>query len=163
MAAETRVRIHCAGAGRAYADAALFRRKVGNLLSNALRHTEAGGEITMQVAVDSGGTTTIFVANPGSPLPREHEKRIFERFYRAEPSRSRSSEGAGLGLAIVQAIMRLHRGTVSLVRGVPDLNSFALRFPPPGAGAQRLHMLNAAVDGGPSQYCGQRSPRTPFR
>jgi two-component system heavy metal sensor histidine kinase CusS len=135
MAAETQVRIHCSGAGRAYADAALFRRAVGNLLSNALRHTEAGGEISMRVAIGSDGAASIAVSNPGRALPGEHRARIFERFYRAEPSRSKSGEGAGLGLAIVQTIMRLHRGTVSLVRGAPDLNIFTLRFPPPGAGA----------------------------
>jgi two-component system heavy metal sensor histidine kinase CusS len=135
MAAETRVRIHCAGEGRTYADAALFRRAVGNLLSNALRHTEAGGEISMAVAVEADGSATIAVSNPGRALPGEHRARIFERFYRAEPSRSKSGEGAGLGLAIVQSIMRLHRGTVSLVRGMPDLNIFTLHFPPPGAGA----------------------------
>jgi two-component system heavy metal sensor histidine kinase CusS len=106
------------GGGQLTADLELFRRALGNLLANALRYTPRGGMIAVD-ARQFGDTLRIVVANEGAPIDPVHLERIFDRFYRADPSRSRASEdagggaSAGLGLAIVRTVMELHGGTVS--------------------------------------------------
>lgn len=82
-----------------------------NLLSNALRHTPPGGTITVRTT-RSNGTVTITVADTGDGIDPEHLPLIFDRFYRTDPARSRDSGGAGLGLAIVRAMVEAHGGTV---------------------------------------------------
>jgi two-component system heavy metal sensor histidine kinase CusS len=70
------------------------------------------------------------VTNDGPGIPPQHLARIFDRLYRVESSRERSTDGAGLGLAIVNSIMDLHRGTVSVASPPGGLTVFTLRFPP---------------------------------
>jgi two-component system heavy metal sensor histidine kinase CusS len=101
------------GEGEVRADAELFRRALSNLLANALRYTPRGGTITMS-AEDSPRALVVTVANEGEPIDPAIIGRIFERFYRADPSRKsdpKSAGSAGLGLAIVRTIMELHGGT----------------------------------------------------
>ena len=83
-----------------------------NLLTNAMTHTPPGGTITVSAAT-TGEYVTVTVRDDGPGIAAEHLPHVFERFYRADPSRARATGGAGLGLAIVQGIVRAHGGTVS--------------------------------------------------
>ncbi len=83
-----------------------------NLLSNALKFTPKGGRVTITLSV-SDGFATLEVADSGPGVPPEHLPHIFERFYRADPSRNRSTGGSGIGLAIVKAIAERHGGSVT--------------------------------------------------
>jgi signal transduction histidine kinase len=87
-----------------------------NLASNALRHTPDGGSIELRASA-SGNGVRIGVADSGPGIPPEHLPRVFDRFYKADPSRSVSaaSSGSGLGLSIVKAIVERHGGTISAV------------------------------------------------
>ncbi|MGH8620229.1 MAG: heavy metal sensor histidine kinase [Burkholderiales bacterium] len=132
LADESRVKISRTGDGRVWADPQLLRRAISNLLSNALRHTPAGGEVVLEVAAVAGATA-LTVRNPGPPIPAQDLPRIFDRFYRVEMAREGSSSSAGLGLSIVQTIMRLHGGTVEVARTEGGWTAFILRFPSPQA------------------------------
>jgi two-component system OmpR family sensor kinase len=86
-----------------------LRQVVGNLLSNARAHTPPGAPVTVTTAVRDGAAV-LEVADTGPGLPPEHARRVFERFFRADPSRARASGGSGLGLSIVAAIAEAHGG-----------------------------------------------------
>jgi two-component system heavy metal sensor histidine kinase CusS len=145
IADESGVSIRCAGDAKISADPLLFRRAIGNLLSNALRHTPRGGEIVLEVKSEPGGAATAVVANPGAGIPGHHLNRIFDRLYRVESSRNKTTEGSGLGLAIVKSIMDLHRGTVSVASTPGGLTAFTLRFPPTAATSVRGAALSRAA------------------
>jgi len=89
---------------------------ISNLLANALRHTPAGGTISISMEVRDNSQQfdkkhlLISVADTGEGIPPEHLSHIFDRFYRAKPSRSRSEGGAGLGLAIAKQMVQAHNG-----------------------------------------------------
>jgi two-component system OmpR family sensor kinase/two-component system sensor histidine kinase BaeS len=85
-----------------------------NLFSNALRHTQAGGEISISVARNGAGLC-VAVRDTGEGIPAEHLPNVFERFYRADFARSRQAGGSGLGLAIAKAIVEAHGGQVEVV------------------------------------------------
>jgi two-component system heavy metal sensor histidine kinase CusS len=102
--------------GSLKADVELFRRAVSNLLANALRYTPRGGVITLGVQ-QHHDQVRVTVANPGPPIPPEHVDKVFDRFYRADMSRSNPAGSTGLGLAIVRTIMELHQGSASVESG----------------------------------------------
>ncbi|HEV3104840.1 MAG TPA: heavy metal sensor histidine kinase [Trinickia sp.] len=113
VAEEAGVRVRVTGSARLRADVELFRRAVSNLLANAIRYTPRGGVITLDAA-ETQEHVRITVANPGTPIDPSLLERIFDRFYRVDPSRKSDPKSAGLtglGLAIVRTIMDLHRGT----------------------------------------------------
>ena len=91
-------------------DAALLKRALSNLLSNATRFAESGSTIEVRISETSGGAVRCVVANLGPALATEQLSKIFDRFYRADASRQGSGENHGLGLAIVQAIALMHCG-----------------------------------------------------
>ncbi len=93
-------------------DAARLRQVVDNLLANVRAHAPHGTVTVVRVGARAG-SGVIEVADNGPGLPSESAGRVFERFYRADPSRSRLNGGAGLGLAIVAAIVAAHGGTVA--------------------------------------------------
>jgi len=95
------------GLPQAHADIALMERVLSNLLDNAIRYTPAGGEIKLKAA-QSDDTLKVTVEDTGEGIGEDDQKRIFDRFYRAEKSRSAATGGAGLGLSIVKKIMDLH-------------------------------------------------------
>ena len=102
---------------------------VANLLANARTHTPAGTPITVSIAQSSDGVR-IAVADSGPGLSAEDQKRIFERFYRADSSRVRiDGEGSGLGLSIVDAVMKAHGGSVSVDSEIGKGSTFTLFFP----------------------------------
>jgi two-component system phosphate regulon sensor histidine kinase PhoR len=99
-------------AAMVYADADAVRQVLTNLFDNSVRYTPEGGRIVCRSAIDGAGVA-ISVADNGSGILREHLARVFERFYRADPSRSRDEGGTGLGLAIVKHLVEAHGGRVS--------------------------------------------------
>ena len=92
-------------------DADALRQIFTNLLDNALRYTPVGGAITVEAQETPDGVM-VAVKDTGSGIAREHLPRIFERFYRVDPSRSRAEGGTGLGLAIVKHLVEAHGGRV---------------------------------------------------
>ena len=113
----------------ALGDEARIHQVVANLLANARVHTPTGTEITVSVTRDVDGIR-ILVADNGPGLSIEDQKKIFERFYRADPSRVRvDGEGSGLGLSIVDAVMKAHGGSVTVVSELGKGATFTLFFP----------------------------------
>ncbi|WP_018275117.1 heavy metal sensor histidine kinase [Teredinibacter turnerae] len=88
-------------------DRSLIRRALSNLISNAIRHTPSGCVVTVSIE-ETSKEQRYSIGNPGEPIPAEHLKKLFDRFYRVDPSRQRNSEGAGLGLAITKSIISSH-------------------------------------------------------
>ncbi|MGQ4729232.1 sensor histidine kinase [Streptomyces sp. Ju416(a)] len=138
------------------ADPVRLRQAVGNLVSNAVRHTPEGGRVTLRAyvagrdasepyapgpnasgegrgtAVTGSGTVVIEVTDTGSGIPADDLPHVFDRFWRAEKSRSRRTGGSGLGLAIVRKLVEAHGGTVEATSAEGEGSTFALRLP--GAG-----------------------------
>jgi signal transduction histidine kinase len=92
-------------------DIGLIERVLENLLENALRHTPAGGTVTM-AARRQGDAVAVSVADTGSGISRDHLARVFDRFFRGDKSRDARSGGSGLGLAIAKRIIDLHGGAI---------------------------------------------------
>jgi two-component system OmpR family sensor kinase len=107
-------------------DADRLRQVVDNLAVNAIRHTPGGAGVAIAVT-DEGAWAVVTVHDDGPGIDPTDAARIFEPFYRSDPSRARSSGGAGLGLAIVAAIVEAHGGTVALVAGPGT--TFEVRLP----------------------------------
>ncbi|WP_175869942.1 heavy metal sensor histidine kinase [Burkholderia sp. BCC0397] len=110
------------------ADLTLYQRALSNLLSNALTYAPRGSIVTID-CVEQGGATTIAVSDTGPGIATEHVGRIFERFYRIDPSRHNSASGTGLGLAIVRSIMDNHGGECGVDSEPGRRTTFWLRFP----------------------------------
>lgn len=91
-------------------DAALLKRALSNLLGNATRYARSGSLVRICIESMGAGLLRMSVTNGGPPIPQEHLPRLFDRFYRADPSRTRASDHHGLGLSIVAAIARMHGG-----------------------------------------------------
>ena len=112
------------------ADVILFRRALSNLLTNAFKYTPRGGQIIVTIQLMSDATLAVSVADNGAGIGTEHLPRIFNRFYRADPSRSQHpQQGTGLGLAIVKSIMDLHGGAVTVQSELGRGTVFTLWFP----------------------------------
>ena len=110
------------------ADPEALRQVLTNLLDNALRHTPAGGRITVSLESAPGGVI-VSVADTGSGIAPEHLPRIFERFYRADPGRSREEGGTGLGLAIVKHLVEAHGGRVEAYSSLGKGTTIRMFFP----------------------------------
>jgi two-component system OmpR family sensor kinase len=109
-------------------DSQRIHQVIANLLANARTHTPDGTEISI-TAMQGVSETTIAVSDKGPGLSKADQDRIFERFYRADPSRVRNSgEGSGLGLSIVDAVMKAHGGYVSVKSEVGRGATFTLHF-----------------------------------
>ena len=107
-------------------DARLVGEAVENLVGNALRHS--GSPDVVVGLSGAGGSCSVFVEDHGIGIPPEHAARVFERFHRVDPARAAESGGAGLGLAIVRRIARLHGGDAVLEPAAPRGCRFVLRL-----------------------------------
>ena len=114
IADEKGVSLTRSGDGQLMGDPLMIRRAISNLLSNAIRHSESGGEVSIAVE-SSGALVRIAVSNKGEPIPAAHLPRLFDRFYRVDASRHGEGTHFGLGLAIVKSIVQAHGGDVSVV------------------------------------------------
>lgn len=125
------------------ADPVRLRQAVSNLVSNAVRHTPPGGSVTLRSYVtDSGDEVALEVSDTGSGIPADDLPHVFDRFWRAEKSRNRSTGGSGLGLAIVLKLAEAHGGTASVVSTEGQGSVFTLRLPAvPGGGTERAPAL----------------------
>ena len=90
---------------------------LGNVVQNALQHTEAGGRITIAAAAEPDGGVTITVADDGAGIAAADLPHLFDRLYRTDESRTRGTGGSGLGLSIARAIVTAHDGTITVTSG----------------------------------------------
>lgn len=122
------------GDKRVHADPDGLAQIFTNLFDNALRHTPAGGVIAVEARrVDAG--MQIVIRDTGSGIAAEHLPRVFERFYRVDPARSRDQGGTGLGLSIVRHLVEGHGGRVDLESALGEGTTVRLTFPIPSANA----------------------------
>jgi len=129
LAEEKQIRLEIEGqAPRVMGDRAMLRRALSNLLSNALRHSPLGESVKIRLEQSDDGQVLLSVQNVGPEIPDEHQPRIFDRFYRVDPSRQRQREGAGLGLAIVKSIVEAHGGRID-VSSFHGATTFNIRLP----------------------------------
>ena len=120
------------GADRVFADPDALRQIFTNLFHNALRHLPEGGHLTVTAESVAGGDggVSLAVTDTGTGIPPEHLARIFERFYRVDPGRSREQGGTGLGLAIVKHLVEAHDGRVEAESVAGRGTVIRLHFPP---------------------------------
>ncbi|BDD03812.1 sensor histidine kinase [Aureibacter tunicatorum] len=111
-----------------FADRQRIMQVLMNLISNAMKYTESPSEVEVDFKVGEK-EVTIYVKDTGLGIPPEDLKRIFERFYRVEKSRSKDKGGTGLGLAIVRHILQAHGNTVSVVSTVGKGSTFSFKLP----------------------------------
>ncbi|MFF0339201.1 sensor histidine kinase [Kribbella sp. NPDC004875] len=117
-----------AGPSPAVVDSARIRQALGNLVANAIRYTPPGGQVVVGVRrVDDGYTLT--VTDNGAGIAEEHLPHLFDRFYRAEHSRSRSTGGSGLGLAITKHLAEAHGGRVTVTSRLGSGSTFTVWIP----------------------------------
>ena len=106
-----------------------------NLIDNAVKYTDCGGKVKVVSSVNNGNVT-VKISDSGIGIPREHQDRIFERFYRVDKNRSREIGGTGLGLSIVKHIVLVHGGSIDLVSEEEKGSEFTIELP---VGSQAIH------------------------
>jgi two-component system, OmpR family, sensor kinase len=109
-------------------DEARLRQVLGNLVSNALHHTPLEAPILVSIGTRDG-EAVLEVSDSGPGLTDEQKARVFERFYRADSARTRSTGGSGLGLSIVAALVAAHRGHVTVTDSTPTGATFTVHLP----------------------------------
>lgn len=112
IAEERHVNLALEGEGRVNGNKLMLRRAFSNLLSNAIRHSPGYGNVKVIIDHSSSELIKLFIENSGEDIAPEHLPRLFDRFYRVDPSRQKSSDGAGLGLAITKSIIEAHGGRI---------------------------------------------------
>ncbi|MFG2195861.1 sensor histidine kinase [Streptomyces sp. NPDC048639] len=111
-----------------HADPVRLRQVIGNLVSNAIRHTPNGGRVILRSRVE-GDDLVVEVADSGSGIDPEDLPHVFDRFWRADKSRNRQTGGSGLGLAITRKLTEAHDGTVSVISTAGRGSVFTVRLP----------------------------------
>ena len=109
------------------ADRLMLRRALGNLLSNAVRHATPGSSVRVLISTDVD-QVLIAMENQGDTIAQEFLERVFDRFFRVDPSRHRASEGSGLGLAITRSIVLAHGGSIAVTSSA-GLTRFTISLP----------------------------------
>lgn len=115
LTAEDRdIKITVSGTGVVRGDRSMIRRAISNLLSNAIRHATEQSTVQIEIA-EREASITLAVTNTGPTLSAEAQARLFDRFFRVDQARAHpGSEGAGLGLAITRAVMKVHQGSIEV-------------------------------------------------
>ena len=128
MTEDKHVEISVQGQGNVIGDRSMIRRAISNILSNALRYADPESTVIINVE-KSNLSTSLSIKNIGPTIPESMQHRIFDRFFRADDARTHpTSEGAGLGLAITQAVMKAHGGSIKLYSAERE-TLFTLIFP----------------------------------
>jgi signal transduction histidine kinase len=112
-----------------WGNATALRQILGNLIKNALSYTPRGGHIRVTVEPAPNNQVELLVQDSGIGIARKDLFRIFEPFYRADPSRTKSSGGSGLGLAIVSELIKMHQGKITIRSAVGRGTTVAVLFP----------------------------------
>jgi two-component system heavy metal sensor histidine kinase CusS len=128
IAEERRITFDIDADGEMVANAIMCRRAIGNVVVNAVRYATPGTVVRLSGHADEQGAR-IVVGNRGPRIGREELGKLFDRFYRGDAARSEFTESSGLGLSIVQAIMRLHGGSVTADCTRDEWIEFSLLFP----------------------------------
>jgi len=127
VAEEKGITLMLEGDAEISAERLMLRRALGNLLSNAVRHATPGSSVRVQI---SANVDQILIAmeNQGDTIAHEFLERVFDRFFRVDPSRQRASEGTGLGLAITRSIVLAHGGSIAVTSDA-GLTRFTMTLP----------------------------------
>jgi two-component system heavy metal sensor histidine kinase CusS len=113
LAEEKGVAMSLEGRGAIVGDRLMIRRAISNLLSNALRYTARGAAVDVRIERLARGETRMTIENPAPDIAPEQLSRLFDRFYRVDASRQKTSDGAGLGLPISRSIIEAHQGGIA--------------------------------------------------
>jgi two-component system sensor histidine kinase BaeS len=120
------------------ADPGRLRQVLGNLVANALRHTPPGGAVTVTVSASAAGLA-VAVADTGAGIAPDHLAHVFDRFWRADESRTRDTGGSGLGLAISRQLVEIHGGTLTVDSTLLEGTTFTLTLPSTSTGPVPQH------------------------
>ncbi len=110
-------------------DSTRISQVVNNLLENAIIHTPEGGSVTVSAGASGNGMVRVAVADTGPGIQSEDLLRVFDRFFRADASRSRATGGVGLGLTIAKELVEVHGGTIYVENVVPSGARFVFELP----------------------------------
>jgi signal transduction histidine kinase len=110
-------------------DGTRISQVVNNLLENAIIHTPEGGSVVVSAGSSSDGMVRVTVADTGRGIPSEDLSKVFDRFFRTDPSRNRATGGVGLGLTIAKQLMEVHGGTIHVENIVPYGARFVFELP----------------------------------
>lgn len=127
-AAGVHLRTECDADPQVFVDPVRLRQLVGNLVSNAVRHTPEGGTVTIRSGM-AGGRLAIQVIDTGVGIAADDLPRVFDRFWRADTSRNRSTGGSGLGLAIARQLAEAHHGVISVTSRLGAGTIFSVEIP----------------------------------
>ncbi len=127
-AAGVKLELIAAAAPEVIGDADRLAQVLRNLLSNALRHTPAGGQVTVRVGA-AGQQAQIQVADTGSGIAPEDLPHVFDRFYRGDKGAGRQGRGAGLGLAIARQLVAAHGGQITVASPPGQGTAFSITLP----------------------------------
>ena len=111
-----------------YADRTKIQQVIYNLVDNAIKFTPEGRQIRVQVT-EKDNKIFISVKDEGVGIPKDAQKKVFERFYKTDPSRGKDKTGTGLGLAIVRNIILMHHGTIKVHSEENIGTTFTMRIP----------------------------------
>lgn len=128
-AEESKLNLQLTGHGKVNVDRDMLRRALSNLLSNAIKYSHQQTAVQVAISTSIGGVN-IAVSNEGETISAQHVCHLFDRFYRADESRTRNGDGTGLGLAICKSIIDIHHGTL-LVSSTGGLTVFTITLPLP--------------------------------
>jgi signal transduction histidine kinase len=110
-----------------YGDIRLIQRMVANLLDNAIKYTPANGTIDVTLSSSSDQSVQLAIKDNGMGISGQDLERIFERFFRCDPSRSQA--GTGLGLSFARAVVRAHNGNITVASTVGEGSAFTVILP----------------------------------
>jgi signal transduction histidine kinase len=112
------------------ADARAIRQVLVSLLSNAVKFTEAGGQVSIDGTIDAAGHCLVSVADTGIGIAEQHLASVVQPFHQADSSLARKYEGSGLGLSLAAGLMSLHGGSLAIASRPGAGTTVTLRFPP---------------------------------
>ena len=132
IAAECNVKLDCENTEpvRIVGDPVLLRQLIQNLVHNGLKYTPEGGRVDVETALD-GKRAVLTVSDTGEGIAPEEQDKIFQRFYRSARAKSQSGGNAGLGLSIVESIVKAHNGEIEVTSKIGSGTTFKVSLPIP--------------------------------